>query len=87
MTIDVTFLDAGRSPTEKPNPKFPDGMAINLNVNPIAKSCTKNLPWPAPRCGSYIVTCRECGFTAGVTVAGRADDPRIITIPCKRRKP
>lgn len=86
MTIDVTFLDSGRKATEKPNPKYPDGMAINLNVNPLARSCTRNLPYPAPRVGAYVVTCRKCGFSAGVTVAGRPDDPKIITIPCKVRR-
>lgn len=81
--IDVVFVDAGRKATEKPNPRFPDGMRVDLNINPLHKSCTRNLPYPAPRVGSYIVSCRECRFSAGITVAGRADDPRVVTIPCK----
>jgi hypothetical protein len=82
MTIDVHFNDSGREPTCKPNPKYPDGMHISL-AEPGVKSCTSNLPWPAPRCGTYSIVCRTCHFTALITVAGRADDPKIVTLPCK----
>jgi hypothetical protein len=82
MTIDITFLDSGREPTQKPNPKYPTGMDVNC-AKPGEKSCTFNLPYPAPRCGSYVAKCQTCGFTAAVTVAGRADDPRTLTVPCK----
>lgn len=83
MTIDVRFIDAGRTAQEKPDPKFPEGMPVNLAPHALAKTCTRNLPYPAPRCGQYSIRCRVCGFTAIITVAGRADDPRIITMPCK----
>jgi hypothetical protein len=83
MSIDVRFIDARRTAREPANPKYPNGMMVNLNVNPLARSCSFNLPYPAPRCGQYIVTCRTCGFSVGLTVAGRADDPRVITIPCR----
>ncbi len=81
MTIDVTFLDSGREPKCKPDPAYPEGKAINLACDQF-KSCTKNLPWPAPRCGVYAIECKVCGFSAAITVAGRPDDPRIITMPC-----
>lgn len=81
--FDVVFIDHGREPTENPDPKHPDGVRINL-ATAIHKSCTRNLPYPAPRCGLYEVTCRKCGYRAVVTVAGRADDPRVITLPCKQ---
>ena len=81
MTIDVTFLDSGREPQCKSDPKYPDGKAINLGPGG-GKTCTRNLPYPAPRCGQYMLTCKTCGFTGMITVAGRPDDPRIITMPC-----
>jgi hypothetical protein len=81
--IDVEFLDSGREPQVAPNPKYPNGVAVSLLSYALQKSCTRNLPYPAPRCGMYRVTCRECGFNALITVAGRADDPNTITLPCK----
>lgn len=80
--IDVLFIDSGREPTQKPDPKHPNGKRINL-ATVLQKTCTRNLPYPAPRCGAYEVTCRKCGYRAIVTVAGRADDPSMITMPCK----
>lgn len=85
MTIDVHFIDHGRKATEKPNPDFPDGMTVSLANHALQKTCTKNLPYPAPRCGLYAIKCRVCGFSGVVTVAGRADDPRVVTIPCKAK--
>lgn len=80
--IDVVFIDSGRAPTERPDPKHPNGVRVNL-ATAIQKSCTRNVPYPAPRCGVYEVTCRKCGYRAAITVAGRADDPSMITMPCK----
>lgn len=81
--FDVQFIDHGREPTERSDPRHPDGVQINL-ATAIHKSCTRNLPYPAPRCGLYEVTCRKCGYRAVVAVAGRADDPRMITMPCRQ---
>jgi len=83
MTIDVRFNDSDRTATQPANPEYPNGMDIVLAETVIQKICSRNLPYPAPRCGTYSVVCRECGFTALVTVAGRADDPRSITMACK----
>lgn len=84
MTINVTFLDSGREPQCKPDPAFPKGKPVNLAKHSrLSKTCTRNLPYPAPRCGLYEVRCRRCGYTAIITVAGRADDPNMITLPCK----
>lgn len=81
--IDVKFIDSGREPQQPANPKYPDGIAASLLPHALAKGCTRNLPYPAPRCGMYLVTCRTCGYTALITVAGRADDPNKVTLPCK----
>lgn len=85
MTIDVHFIDHKRRSEEKPNPKHPDGVDVSLSEHVLQKTCTRNLPYPAPRCGLYSIKCRVCGFAGLVTVAGRADDPRTITIPCKAK--
>ena len=81
MTIDVTFLDSGREPKCKPDTAYPEGKTINLAGDQF-KTCSRNLPYPAPRCGVYAIECKVCGFCAAITVAGRPDDPRIITMPC-----
>lgn len=86
MTIDVSFIDSGRSPQEKPDPKFPDGRRIILTEHALQKTCTRNLPYPAPRCGQYAIKCRVCGFTGLITVAGRTDDPNAVTIPCLEKR-
>lgn len=80
--IDVQFIDAGRQPTQPPDPKHPDGVWVDLAAD-AKKSCTRNLPHPAPRCGRYEITCQTCGYRAVITVAGRADDPSMITMPCR----
>ena len=85
MTIDVTFNDSGREPTEKPDPRYPKGIAVNLAA-PGVPSCTRNLPYPAPRCGTYTIVCRTCGLSAMITVEGRPDEPNMITLPCKTRR-
>lgn len=79
--FDVTFLDSGRSPTQKPDPAYPDGREIDLR-QAGQKGCCYNLPYPAPRCGVYIVECDVCGYRAAITVAGRPDDPNKVTMPC-----
>lgn len=83
--FDVTFLDSGRTATQKPDPAYPDGMEIDLR-HPGQKGCCRNLPYPAPRCGHYVVVCTVCGYRALISVAGRPDDPKNVTMPCLPRK-
>lgn len=83
MGVKITFNDAWRVAKERPNPKYPDGMDANC-AKPGEEACCFNLPYPAPRCGSYSVVCDTCHFTCIITVAGCADDPRTLTMPCKR---
>jgi hypothetical protein len=85
MTIDVHFIDSGREPQNKPDPKYPDGMDINLATSVIQKTCCRNLPYPAPRCGVYQIRCRTCDLVVAITVAGRPDDPRTVQLPCKAK--
>lgn len=82
-TIDVVFFDGNREAECKPDPKYPDGKDVDLTKNALQKRCCYNLPYPAPRCGAYGVSCKKCGYKVVMTVAGRADDPRTLTMPCK----
>lgn len=83
MGASVTFLDAGRVHECKSNPAYPDGMQVDMRQHVLEKACCFNLPYPAPRVGSYVVDCDQCGVRVALTVAGRPDDPRTVTIPCK----
>lgn len=80
--FDIEWLDGARDPSCLPNPKYPKGIDIDASLG-AAKSCTLALPYPAKRIGAYVATCRVCGFRAGCTTAGRPDDPRSITVPCR----
>lgn len=66
-----------------PNPAFPEGMDVDLSQGSAA-TCSTNLPYPAKRCGFYVVTCEMCGLRVVVTTAGRPDDPRSLKVACKK---
>lgn len=83
MTFEVIFIDSGRTAQEKSDPRYPDGMPICLATNPLVKTCTRNLPHPAPRVGHYLIHCTKCDWRGVVSVAGRPDDPNMVTVPCK----
>lgn len=80
--FDIDWIDSGREPQNPPDPAFPDGVDVASSID-TGPTCYVALPYPARRCGAYTVRCRRCGFTAVVTTAGRPDDPRSITVPCK----
>ena len=79
--IGIKWIDAGGEPKVKPNPAYPDG--IELDMSKGQKSCETDLPYPARRCGYYLLTCDTCGLRAVVTTAGRPDDPRRVRLACK----
>jgi hypothetical protein len=78
------WIDRGREPQCKPNPKYPNGIDADISDG-AAVTCTADLPYPARRCGIYIVECETCGMRFGVTTAGRPDDPRSVKLACKTR--
>jgi hypothetical protein len=82
MTFKIKWVDAGREPTQTPNPDYPEGIDIDLTKDG-EPSCHTELPYPAKRCGYYYVECRVCGRNAAITTAGRPDDPRSVRLPCK----
>jgi hypothetical protein len=80
--IKVKWIDRLREPAMPPNPDYPDGIDIDTTMG-RGKSCKVDLPYPAKRCGYYVVKCATCGFTTLITTAGRPDDPRSVRLPCK----
>lgn len=83
MIHKIEWVDSGREPRCAPDPAYPSGKDVVLTMMP--PFCKVNLPYPAKRCGYYVVNCEKCGFSIAATTAGRADDPRSLTMPCKRK--
>jgi len=83
MSFKITWVDWGREPRCAPDPDYPAGIDLDCTLG--LSGCTTALPYPAKRCGLYVVKCDACGMTVGVTTAGRADDPRSVRIPCQAR--
>jgi DNA-directed RNA polymerase subunit RPC12/RpoP len=83
MTLKVEWIDRGREPQCPPNPAHPKGIDIDATYGAFA-SCETALPYPAKRCGLYVVDCPDCGQRIVITTAGRTDDPRSIKLGCKR---
>jgi len=80
---DVIFRRSGRGPAQcPPNPDYPHGMDLDA-AGTAPASCTVKLPYPAPECGHFLVSCHGCGLSVGVTAAGRPDDPSSIKLPCR----
>ena len=78
----VEWHDHGREPQCKPDPNYPDGKDIRAVRNDDVPTCHTTLPYPAKRCGVYLVHCDTCQLSVGVTTAGRPDDPRSLTVEC-----
>jgi len=80
---EITFVPSGRGKAQCPsNPEYPDGVNIHAEKADEA-CCLVELPYPAPECGVFHVHCGRCDLTVVVTAAGRADDPRTLTMPCR----
>lgn len=84
MGLDVKWVDRGREPQCPPNPEHPEGIDVDASHG-ASKTCQTKLPYPAERCGLYVVKCNSCGMSVALTTAGRTDDPRSVTIACKRQ--
>ena len=83
MALKHDWIDWKREPKADPNPDFPDGLDVNHVDDPAAPSCRTDLPYPARRCGFYLVRCDTCGLAVIVTTAGRPDDPRSFKTNCR----
>lgn len=83
LSIAVQWFDGEREPQNPPNPAFPNGMDVDLSQG-AKRVCKIELPYPARRCGMYLIACQACGLRIGVSTAGRPDDPRTVTLGCNR---
>lgn len=79
----IEWIDSRRDPKHPPDPAYPSGKDIKLAAH--GKHCKTDLPYPAKRCGVFVIECETCGVRVMVTTAGRPDDPRSIEILCKAR--
>ena len=80
-SMKIEWKDSGREPQCPSDPIYPDGTNIRL-AEYDAPTCVVDLPYPAPRCGVWLLTCEICGLATAVTAAGRPDDPRSVEVPC-----
>lgn len=81
----VKWVDRGEEPRCPSNPEWPHGKDIDATKGSERSACAVALPYPAARCGVYLVTCNACGVKIAVTTAGRADDPRSLKMLCRTR--
>lgn len=85
MTLKIEWVDSKREPKCQPDPAYPEGKDIKLFHNG-EHTCHVKLPYPAKRCGYFIVDCTMCKLRTLITTAGRPDDPRSLTVPCAELK-
>ena len=83
--LTVNWIDFKQEPRSAPDRFYPDGMDVNI-AGKAKRTCFTELPYPAARCGVYIIDCDTCGLRTGVTTAGRPDDPRSVTVACRAVK-
>lgn len=85
--FEIRWIDNGREPQCAPDPNFPEGKDIDMSdaLQPGWPTCRTELPYPAKRCGLYVVTCRHCDLSVAITTAGRPDDPRSARVGCLQK--
>lgn len=83
----IEWQDHGREPRNQPDPRYPTGVDIDFSTWCVDgwPSCKVDLPYPAKRCGAYLIECEGCGMTVVVTTAGRTDDPRSVKFGCRKQ--
>jgi len=84
--VTVNWVDAGREPQNNFDRKFPWGKPIDGRRSGELAGCQVLLPWPAERCGLWLLTCRRCGMKLAVTAAGRVDDATSVILPCEKKR-
>jgi hypothetical protein len=78
----VEWVDGHREPQCAPDPAYPAGKHLDCSMGSLV-TCVAELPYPAKRCGLYVVECKKCGLRIAATTAGRAADPRSLRMPCQ----
>jgi hypothetical protein len=79
--LTVEWIDAGREAQCQPNAAYPEGVDL-LERPEVAAHCITLLPYPAPRCGLWVVRCPRCRKSTHITATGRVDDPRSLSMAC-----
>lgn len=78
----VEFKASGRGKAQcAPDPNYPAGKSIDISDG-ARPFCKIALPYPAPECGHFMVTCQACSLKVAITAAGRPDDPISVKLPC-----
>lgn len=78
----VEWIDRGLEPQCAPDPNYPNGIVIDASIKG-QQNFWVDLPYPAKRCGLYVVECEICGMKVNITTAGRPDDPKALRLPCQ----
>lgn len=79
----IQWIDHQKEPRCPPDPNYPTGIDVDV-AGDAERWCFTEVPYPARRCGMYVIDCQECGLCIGVTTAGRPDDPRSVKMACKK---
>jgi len=61
MRAKIEWVDGNRWPQNRPNPAFPEGVDIDASAG-VEPACSTPLPYPAKRCGHFVVECLDCGL-------------------------
>lgn len=80
--FEVKWLSKGGKAQHPPNPDYPDGIDVD-GTKGSYPACKGAVPYPAEGIGVWLCVCRRCDLKMAVTAAGRPDDPRSVTMPCK----
>lgn len=80
----IVWRDSEREPRCAPDPAYPSGKDIDASTG-LHQSCIVDVPYPARRCGIYLIKCLLCEISVAVTTAGRPDDPKSVRFDCKER--
>lgn len=78
----IDWADGHRVSTYPADPAFPSGCSIDVALDAV-RACRVELPYPASRCGMWVVTCRRCDYSIALATTGRADDPSSARLPCR----
>lgn len=81
--FDLKWIDEQREPVCTPDPNYPNGKDIDASKG-SKNVCKVTLPYPARRCGKYLVKCNKCKQLVIVTTAGRVDDPKSVSLACEK---
>lgn len=80
--LKVTWISHNRKAKCPPDPDWPNGKPADV-ANGLTPSCKIDLPYPAPECGIHHIECVICGWSVGITAAGRPDDAPWAKLPCR----